>query len=72
MAVPASGAIAYNSVTSLFSVINASDITQSFNFGTSNTLSVIHNCRLRSRTTMAMTAFKPCGCEMTMRVLGRT
>ena len=43
MAVPASGSIAYNSVTSLFSVINASDITQSFNFGTSNTLSVIHN-----------------------------
>ena len=43
MAVPASGAIAYNSVSSLFSVINASDITQSFNFGTSNTLSVIHN-----------------------------
>lgn len=43
MAIPASGSFEYNSVNSLYSVVNTNDYSQSFNLGTSNTLSVIHN-----------------------------
>ena len=40
MARPASGAFEYNSWSHIYSVINASDAQQNFNFGTSKTLSV--------------------------------
>ena len=43
MAIPASGAFEYNSINSLYSVVNTNDYSQSFNLGTSNTLSIIHN-----------------------------
>ena len=43
MSVPATGSMTYNSVSHLYSVINASDQTQNFNLGTGKTLSVFHN-----------------------------
>jgi hypothetical protein len=43
MAIPSTGQFAYNSVANLYSVANTSDMTQSFNLGTTNTLSVFHN-----------------------------
>ncbi len=43
MGIPSSGAFSYNSVGNIYSVINASDHTQTYNLGTSNTLSIIHN-----------------------------
>lgn len=43
MSVPATGSMTYNSISHLYSVINASDQTQNFNLGTSKTLSVFHN-----------------------------
>tara|TARA_Y100000361_G_scaffold26094_2_gene21127 strand:- start:2251 stop:3609 length:1359 start_codon:yes stop_codon:yes gene_type:complete len=43
MARPASGAFEYNSWSHIYSVINASDAQQNFNFGTTKTLSVFTN-----------------------------
>jgi hypothetical protein len=43
MSVPSTGSMTYNSISHLYSVINASDQTQNFNLGTSKTLSVFHN-----------------------------
>lgn len=43
MSVPSTGSLTYNSISHLYSVINASDQTQNFNLGTSKTLSVFHN-----------------------------
>ena len=43
MMVPGSGAFEYNSYNSLYSVINASDNTQTFNLAANNVLSVVHN-----------------------------
>jgi len=41
--IPASGAIAYNSISSQYGVLNASDQTVNYNLGTTNTLAVFHN-----------------------------
>ncbi len=43
MMVAGSGAFEYNSYNSLYSVINASDNTQTFNLAANNVLSVVHN-----------------------------
>ena len=43
MSVPSTGSMTYNSISHLYSVINASDQTQNFNLGTGKTLSVFHN-----------------------------
>jgi len=43
MSTPATGQFVYNSVSHLYGVINSADETQSYNLGTANTLSVIHN-----------------------------
>lgn len=43
MSVPSTGSLTYNSISHLYSVINASDQTQNFNLGTGKTLSVFHN-----------------------------
>ena len=43
MSLPSTGQFVYNSLSHLYSVINASDQTQNYNLGTSNTLSVFHN-----------------------------
>ena len=43
MAAPATGSLTYNSFSQLYSVINASEQTQNFNFGVSNCLAVTHN-----------------------------
>ena len=43
MAAPATGSLSYNSFSQLYSVINASEQTQNFNFGVSNCLAVTHN-----------------------------
>ena len=43
MGIAASGAFSYNSIQNIYSVLNASDATMSFNFASSNTLSVFHN-----------------------------
>tara|TARA_R110002167_G_scaffold195811_1_gene398800 strand:+ start:937 stop:2331 length:1395 start_codon:yes stop_codon:yes gene_type:complete len=43
MSIPATGQLAYNSISQLYSVINSSDQTKVLNLGTTNTLSVMHN-----------------------------
>jgi len=43
MAAGGSGSMSYNSVNHLYSVINSSENTSSFNIGSANTLSTIHN-----------------------------
>lgn len=43
LSVPGSGAFQYNSYSSLYSVINSSDATQTYNLSNSNVLSIIHN-----------------------------
>lgn len=43
MASGGSGMMAYNSIQHLYSVINSSENTQSFNIGTANTLGIFHN-----------------------------
>ena len=43
MSSPSTGQFVYNSVSHLYGVVNSADETQSYNLGTSNTLSVIHN-----------------------------
>jgi len=43
MSVPSTGSLTYNAVSHLYSVINSSDVTSTFNLGTSKTLSVFHN-----------------------------
>jgi len=43
MEAPATGSLSYNSFSQLYSVINASEQTQNFNFGVSNCLAVTHN-----------------------------
>ena len=42
LSVPGSGAFSYNSYSSLYSVINSGDATQTYNLAKSNVLSVIH------------------------------
>lgn len=43
MSIPSTGSLTYNAVSHLYSVINSSDVTSTFNLGTSKTLSVFHN-----------------------------
>ena len=43
LSVPATGNLEYNSVSQLYSVINSSDQTQTYNLGTSKTLSVFNS-----------------------------
>ena len=43
LAVPATGSLNYNSVSQIYGVLNSSDQTQSYNLGTSRTLTVHHN-----------------------------
>ena len=43
MSIPSTGALEYNSVSQLYSIINSSDQTQTYNLGTSKTLSVFNN-----------------------------
>lgn len=43
LSVPATGSLEYNSVSQLYSVINSSDQTQTYNLGTAKTLAVFNN-----------------------------
>jgi hypothetical protein len=43
LSVPGSGSFQYNSYSSLYSVINSSDATQTYNLANSNVLSIIHS-----------------------------
>jgi hypothetical protein len=43
MSTPATGQLQYNSVSSLYGVLNASDQTNNYNLGTANTLTANHN-----------------------------
>ncbi len=43
MSVPASGALVFNTIQNLYSVINSSDATQTYNLASSQVLSVFHN-----------------------------
>jgi hypothetical protein len=43
LSVPATGQLNYNSVSQIYGVLNSSDQTQSYNLGTSRTLTVHHN-----------------------------
>ncbi len=43
LSVPGSGAFVYNSYSSLYSVINSGDATQTYNLANSNVLSITHN-----------------------------
>tara|TARA_Y100000114_G_C11738234_1_gene317466 strand:- start:50 stop:1438 length:1389 start_codon:yes stop_codon:yes gene_type:complete len=43
MTIPNSGSFKYNSLQHIYSVINSSDSTKTFNFNSQNTLSVLHN-----------------------------
>ena len=43
MSVPSTGSLEYNSVSQLYSVINSSDQTQTYNLGTAKTLSVFNS-----------------------------
>lgn len=49
MNAPATGSLSYNSFSQLYSVINASEQTQNFNFGVSNCLAVTHNFIMTDR-----------------------
>jgi len=43
MSNPSTGALQYNAISHLYSVVNSSDATQNYNLGTAKTLSVFHN-----------------------------
>ena len=43
LSIPSTGTLEYNSVSQLYSVINSSDQTQTYNLGTASTLSVFNN-----------------------------
>jgi len=43
MSTPSTGALNYNAISHLYSVVNSSDATQNYNLGTAKTLSVFHN-----------------------------